>query len=72
MHIAENNKEFIKKFFDEHKIFLCEDMHWSYLFGESVDSVRYDFLFREHGFFNYSLKELEENFLEFLREKAKN
>jgi len=65
MHIAENNKEFIKKFFDEHKIFLCEDMHWSYLFGESVDSVRYDFLFREHGFFNYSLKELEENFLEF-------
>ncbi len=64
MHIAENNKEFIKKIFDEHKIFLCEDMHWSYLFGETVDSVRYDFLFGEHGFFNYSLKELEENFLE--------
>tara|TARA_B100000287_G_scaffold423415_1_gene466638 strand:+ start:1028 stop:2269 length:1242 start_codon:yes stop_codon:yes gene_type:complete len=61
MYINNENEKFLEKFFENHKVFLCKDLHWGYFCNMSNNNIRkrIQYLFSEHGFFNYILEELD-------------
>jgi len=61
MYIDNENEKFLEKFFENHKVFLCKDLDWGYFCNMSNNNIRtrIQYLFSEHGFFNYTLKELD-------------
>ena len=74
--INKQNETFVKIFFENHKVFFCDDLPWKLFNFENSKSqrdtnlqTRIEYLFSENGFFNETYKEKDSNYIEQERRK---
>ena len=68
--INKQNETFVKIFFENHKVFFCDDLPWKLFNFENTNlQTRIEYLFSENGFFNETYKEKDSNYIEQERKK---
>ena len=75
--INKQNEKFVKTFFENHKVFFCDDLPWQLYniengrFSQDTNlHTRAEYLFSKNGFFNETYKERNPEYIE--SEKRKN
>ena len=61
--LNQESKEFLDVFFKEHKMFFSDDIDWKLNKKDNL-KTRLSFLFSKFGFFETSLKELDDNYMD--------
>jgi hypothetical protein len=61
--ITEESRELLDEFFNEHKLFFCDDVSWKIYKKDNLET-RLIYLFSKFGFFETSLKELNDEYMD--------
>jgi len=62
--ITEESRELLDEFFNEHKLFFCDDVSWKIYKKDNLET-RLIYLFSKFGFFETSLKELDDEYMDY-------
>lgn len=61
--ITKESQELLDEFFNEHKLFFCDDVSWKIYKKDNLET-RLIYLFSKFGFFETSLKELDDEYID--------
>tara|TARA_R100000234_G_scaffold39257_1_gene23257 strand:+ start:326 stop:1477 length:1152 start_codon:yes stop_codon:yes gene_type:complete len=61
--ITKESQELLDEFFKEHKLFFCDDVSWKIYKKDNLET-RLIYLFSKFGFFETSLKELDDEYMD--------
>jgi len=61
--ITKESQELLDEFFKEHKLFFCDDVSWKIYKKDNLET-RLIYLFSKFGFFETSLKELDDEYID--------
>ena len=61
--ITKESRELLDEFFHEHKLFFCDDVSWKIYKKDNLET-RLIYLFSKFGFFETSLKELDDEYMD--------